>query len=260
MVLKTNWLFTILFSVACVSTAQSQLVNTPQGWSGQQVAGQDRIGSWRQGFNGRSWISWDGNHRDVWWLWVTVRQNSGGFDAGVGWNVATGTKANQIWHLQTMNYNFTTNATGSGDWWMGPKTLIYYRDKWDNDVELAGQYECYVIENSNRSPTHFKQLYESFGETFVKRFSKKYSGVWYDHYVATLGQTNQIWCFRRSYRSSGVVPIGLFRDDWMRRNMVPGDWYDLGWRINVETAHQVNGEFGFTNLYLPPNDPAYRPY
>lgn len=245
-------------------SAQTSRTNDTNGY----VFGNYFISAWETGWDyskGSFTRTWDGNtgNDELWYLWMNLdharTNNYVGFDAGVGRNIASGT---QVSDLSSYNdsykspkigrgvyYRFTDNLSPLGDayWWMGPKTIIsespYYQG-------LDYQYECYVVDNANISP---QQLVNRLGLQYVSEGN--YNGSVYKHYRVNLGLIRQVWSIRQNYRSEGWSSANWIQRQWYLDGLVPWNYYNLGWKINVETAgaYGQGSNCGFSYLSLPWN-------
>ena len=237
---------------------------------------------------GGSYITWgEGTDPDnnFDWLWFNYYQESSfeGMDIGVG-RTSTTALAPHVWELSTEDYNgyqspgynqtldFTFKESLNPDqfatWWMGPKTIVYSQPEWNlkQNPGLGGEYECYIVNASNL--TH-QELAERFG---LNRVGGEFFGQhYYHHYVTTRdsevegGRINQIWTIREQYSTDGPtgitkdsVPVNQIQGAWMQMGLVPYNFYNLGWKINIEFAGHFpagsNPGFGlFTDIRLPAN-------
>ena len=237
---------------------------------------------------GGSFISWsEGADPDnaFDWLWFNYYQElpNEGMDIGVG-RISTTALAPPVWELstegflgfqspkfnQTMDFTFKDDLTPGqfATWWMGPKTIVYSEREWllKENPGLGGEYECYIVNASNLNRV---DLAERLGLT---RVGGGYFGQhYYHHYVTTRdseregGTINQVWSIRHQYSTdepTGItqdsVPVNQIQGAWMQMGLVPYDFYNLGWKINIEFAGPfpagANPGFGLiSNLRLPAN-------
>ena len=234
------------------AATQGQICNN----TNSRVYAKHFISAWTQNFNGWHCRTWDGNDNNkVWYLWVNFEQKntskSSGYDAGIGRNVSAGTKVSRLQKDDRINRGMyfkaqpklTTN--NGGYWWMGPKTIISSTQYYSG---LDGQYECYVVDNSNYSQA---DLVKELGLKW--KSNGRYDGSNYNHYYKSLGKINQVWSIRDNYRNEGWSSCNWIQNQWQASGLVPGHYYNLGWKINFESAGKVKGEIGFTNLNMPWN-------
>ena len=92
---------------------------------------------------------------------------------------------------------------------------------------------------------------EDFGPEYASEGT--YSGAVYKHYERRLGNINQVFSTRQVYRTGGELPVNEVQRQWVEDDPVPGDRYNLGWKVNVETEGLIEGEIGFYDLDLPWN-------
>lgn len=249
--------------VAADAAAAVQKTNDTNGYT----FGNYWLPAWTQNFNfnnGSTFTrTWDGNTSQdrIDYLWVNYKQTSTstsvGFDAGVGRNVATGTKVADLSGdgVSKINrgvyYKFTNNLVpqNGGYWWMGPKTLIYQQNQYSNSIGLNNQYECYIVDNASISRS---QMVSQLGLTY--RGQGNYDGSTYYHYTVRLGNINQVWSIRGNFRNQGWVSTNWIQRQWYQSGLVPWNYYNLGWKMNVEMAGKfAPGDCGFTHLNLPWN-------
>ena len=246
--------------------AATQKTNDTNGYD----AGRYFISAWVSGWDynrgsfTRTWqTSNNGNNLD--YLWLNFNQNANpnyvGFDAGAGWNTYGGTKVNRLIDTnknevnQGVYYKFqhTISAQGSGFWIQGPKTIISSTQYYSG---LDRQYECYIVDSANISSDEIVRRYglNSQGES-------KHGGKVYKHYTRTLQAGNdtiyQVFSIRQGYRgnrSTGWTSTNWIMRQWQRRGMVPGHYYNLGWKVNLETDGNFNASnCGWSYLSLPKN-------
>lgn len=232
--------------------------------------------TWGEGFNADNQFDW---------LWFNYYQQlpEEGMDIGVG-RISTTELAPPVWSLstedymgyqspafnETMDFTFRENLTPGqfSTWWMGPKTIVYSEREWElkETPGLGGEYECYIVNAAN---LRHDDLAERLGLTRVGGgfFGQHY----YHHYVTTRdsdregGTINQVWSIRHQYSTdepTGItedsVPVNQIQGAWMQMGLVPYDFYNLGWKINIEFAGPfpigTSPGFGlFTDLRLPAN-------
>ena len=219
------------------------------------------------------------------WLWFNYYQDlpNEGMDIGVG-RISTVELAPPVWELstedhegyqsprynQTLDFTFKNNLKPGpfATWWMGPKTIVYSHREWElkENPGLGGEYECYIVNASNLTR---EDLAERLGLTRVGGgfFGQHY----YHHYVTTRdseregGTINQVWSIRHQYSTDestqitqDTVPVNQIQGAWMQMGLVPYNFYNLGWKINIEFAGPFpagsNPGYGlFTDLRLPAN-------
>ncbi|MEM7625261.1 MAG: hypothetical protein AAF333_06505 [Planctomycetota bacterium] len=244
-----------LAAVSVPAAAQIQKCNDTNGY----VYGQYFVTAWTQNYNGWYCRTWDGNNNDqIWYLWINLQQNSttqsAGFDAGVGRNESGGTRLTRMDDSDRINrgmyYKFTNGLIpqNGANYYMGPKTIVSTTQFYSG---LNGQYECYIVDNSNLSPSAFANNYNL---QYVSQGT--YDGATYKHYSRQLGQINQVFSIRQNYRTQGWSSVNWIQRQWVLSGLVPGSAWNLGWKINIETAGKfANGsECGFTDLNLPWNN------
>ena len=217
-----------------------------------------------------------------------------GFDVGVGKNTSTrkvadlSTEGHNGWTSpaldRTLGLKFTNNlkprdaglpTAQKSYWWMGPKTIIFSRTSWDEKPvphadKLAGEYECYIVVNSNLTRDELKQR-SNLIYVGNNQYGTGASRDVYHHYVTSLPftgtdgqpkQINQVWTIKDTYSNEVDVPVNRIQRDWMTQNhpntgtaMVPWNFFNLGWKINLETSGQFSsGSAGWDGLRLPSND------
>jgi len=231
-----------------------------------------------------NWIEGDNAGSDFDWVWFSYGQGlpDTGYDIGVGRRTSSKTVADLStsehstgWtspaYNRTVKYRFTHDLQPSENaafWWMGPKTIIYRYQAWgenpaaSND-RLEGQYEVYIVTDSNISR-----------QELASRANLEYSGSeWYGegasrdlyhHYTtrlpftATDGSTKyifQVWTIKQTYMSEVEVPVNHIQHYWMNNDLVPWDFYNLGWKLNLETSGRFKFGWGnFEQLLLPSNE------
>ena len=230
---------------------------------------------------GGSWINWsEGSNpkKKFNWFWFSYFQNKpgAGFDVGVGKITASKRVSDlstniEAWQApgynRTLDFTFVDNlnpTTAGSFWWMGPKTIIYSLPNWlDKDVpdqdRLDGEYECYIVNNSSDTR---QKLVKRLGLKF--RRSVKYNGDRYYHYTVKHVFTgsdgkprtiNQIWTIKGVFTNEDSVPVNQIQGDWMTNGLVPWNYYNLGWKMNLETSGKFADGYGmFVDLALPAND------
>ena len=249
-----------LLAPATASAAWYQKTNNTSGW----VTGQYRVSAWISGFNygqGYHTLTWETSNggKNLDYLWINLQHSKQnrfvGFDAGVGRNVGTGKKVNDIKNQnKQVKYKFTNNIKlESGAFWLqGPKTIIYYRNRWDAAKDLDRQYECYIVDSTSLGRGG---LVKKYGLSYKNR--SWHNGAWYYHYRRTLKSGNnniyQVFSIRAKNRNQGTVNVNQIMKKWVDLGLVPGEFYNLGWKVNVETDGGLkNGSnCGFSNLSLP---------
>ena len=237
-----------------------------------------------QGFSiakGGSWINWgEGSNPEnkFNWFWFSYFQNKPetGFDVGVGRiteskkvsDLSTNSEAWQApGYNRTLDFTFVDNlkpTTAGSFWWMGPKTIIYSLPNWlDKDVpnadRLDGEFECYIINNSsdtrrklvNRLGLKFWRS-DSYGTDLYHHYTVKHTFTGSDGLPRTI---NQVWTIKDVFTNTDSVPVNQIQGDWMTDGLVPWNYYNLGWKINLETSGKfANGNGMFVDLALPTND------
>ncbi|MEL7088237.1 MAG: hypothetical protein AAGL98_07310, partial [Planctomycetota bacterium] len=224
-----------------------------------RVYGDYFISAWTQNYNGWHCRTWDGNGRDqVYYFWINMQQNtasgSSGYDAGIGKNEYGGTRLTRMDDNDRINrgmyYKFDNGLRprSGGYWWMGPKTVISTTQYYSG---LDGQYECYLVDNSNLAPD---DIVSKLGLQYVSEGN--YDGSLYKHYKVKLNQINQVWSIRQNYRNEGWSSVNWIQRQWVLSRLVPRNAYNLGWKINIETAGKMasGSNCGFSYLNLPYND------
>ena len=201
-----------------------------------------RISAWKLNFGGWACRTWDNSAS---WLWVNLGQNKGGFDAGIGKNIASGKRVDNMALKKGVSAKVTIkNIKGSGHYWLGPKTIISSTKSYSG---LKGQYECYIVEKAKKSPNDLVKWAK-----LKYRGQGTYDGSVYKHYTVTYEGILQIWSIRQKYRNGGWTSVGYIQRDWRRLGLTK-NWFNLGWKYNVETNGKISGEIGFSNLNLPWN-------
>ena len=262
---------------------QQTLEELQTGYS--QVSDNHFIATWvSSGFStasGGAWINWvEGStpENKFDWFWFNYFQKlpETGFDVGVGKitssEIVSELSTNiEVWQApgynRTLDFNFIENldpTTPGSFWWMGPKTIIFSFPSWlDKDVpdfdRLDGEFECYIINNSSDTR---KELVNRFGLQF--RSSDFYGPDLYHHYITKhvftgsdgLPKTiNQVWTIKDVFTNQDSVPVNQIQGDWMNDGLVPWNYYNLGWKMNLETSGKFADGFGmFVDLALPAND------
>lgn len=249
-------------------TAEAQKVQKTNDTKGYTY-GNYYLSAWRLNFNynkGSFTRTWDGNRNNnrLDYLWINIRHQhiNGtyvGFDAGAGRNAPTGVKVadlssyNNQYKSPKINrgvgFKWTSRMQPIKDayWYMGPKTIISSTKSYSG---LDNQYECYIIENNSLGNANFvKELglkYDSQGT---------YDGSVYKHYRKRLGKIYQVWSIRQKRRNQGWTSVNWIQRQWYLRGLVPWNYYNLGWKVNVETAGgwKNGSNMGFSNLNLPFN-------
>ena len=249
-----------------------------------EVSDDHYIATWASpGFStdkGGSWINWGegANPKNKFnWCWFNYFQNKGGagFDIGVGRTTGSELVANlstssEAWQApaynRTLDFKFIDNlepSTKGSFWWMGPKTIIYSYPSWfDKDVpdvdRLDGEYECYIVNNSSDTR---EELADRAGLKF--RGSNFYGNDLYHHYTVNHVFTgsdgrprtiHQVWTIKDVFTNQDSVPVNQIQGDWMNSGLVPWNYYNLGWKINLETAGKFKEGYGmFFDMRLPAN-------
>ena len=206
----------------------------------QYYVNNHRISAWSERFNGWQCRTWDNSAS---WLWINLGQNSGAYDAGIGKNTGGKRVDSQAVGIGTY-VKMTVNVSGSGHYWAGPKTII---SSTQNYSGLVGENECYIVDKAKWSPQDLANW-----ANLTYRGQGTYDGSVYKHYTVNYQGINQIWSIRQNYRSEGWTSVGYILRDWRRLGLCANN-YNLGWKMNVETNGQVNGEIGFSHLSLPWN-------
>ena len=242
----------LAFMAPNAQAAKEQICNNTRG----QSTGSFYVSAWTQQFSGWHCRTWDrSSWRQMDYFWVNVKQdntsNSSGYDAGVGRNQPTGKRVNDMLKNSDLNKQMgyrvaitIDNIDSNAYWWVGPKTIISSTSSYSG---LDGEYECYIVDSSNLDR---KTLARRLGG-MTWRGSTGMNGSRYHHYTKKLGQINQVWSIRNAYRRSGPQSINKIQKAWKDFGLVPGQHYNLGWKINVETSGKIEGAFGFTYLSLP---------
>ena len=238
--------------------------------------------AWTNGWNnsrGYFTRTYDVSNSGVSYLWLNFKQTgngvgSTGADAGVGRAIparrmsemidTNGSKVND-----GVYYRFTEkiNARNNDDFWIqGPKTIVTEYNGWGG---LNGQYECYIVDSSNRSrdwiASHYGLSWKSSGN---------YDGTTYHFYTRDLWTGSelikQIFTMRQDWRGSwddngrrviqGWTPTNWIMRQWRTAGLIPNDgvdgktWYCLGWKVNIETEGEFwDSECGWSYLSLPYN-------
>ena len=220
------------------AAAEKQATNNTKTYT----AGGNRVTAWSEGFGGWQTRTWgdDGS-----WLWVNFDMTKGAYDAGIGRNLASGARVDGQAVGKGVKAKVSVSGVGgSGYYWLGPKTIISSTPSYSG---LTGQYECYIVEKSNKSPAW---LVDKVGLKLRGRGT--YDGSVYKHYTKTYRGILQIWSIRQRYRNGGYTSVGYIQRDWRRLNLTK-NWFNLGWKYNVEVNGQLKGEIGFSDLSLPGN-------
>ncbi|MEM7624971.1 MAG: hypothetical protein AAF333_05030 [Planctomycetota bacterium] len=173
------------------------------------------------------------------------------------------------------------------NWWIGPKTIIADTPSF---TTLDGQYECYIVDAASIPATDFVQKFivGQNGNDGRYRGTMRIGNEKYNHYTNTFFANgdviNQVWTLRMGeyitnangtetfvpgWRSPGGQGASTFvhqiQDEWYNRRIVPGKpvsgsttpppvFYNLGWKINVETSSTIHAQVDFYNLDLPKVD------
>ena len=247
------------------SAAKVQKTNDTRGY----YLGNHHLTAWILNFDyskGSFTRTWDGNasQNTIDYLWINIRHQHlnntyVGFDAGVGRAIGTGTKVADLSSYNDqykspkinrgVNLKFTNNMQAIQDayWYMGPKTIISSTSSYSG---LDNQYECYIIENASISNS---ELIRRLGLKY--RSEGTYDGSVYKHYTKKLGKIFQVWSLRQSRRNEGWTSVNWIQRQWYEGGLVPWNYYNLGWKANVETAGgwKDGSNMGFSNLNLPWN-------
>jgi hypothetical protein len=226
----------------------------PQAYASQDcsttnniVTGNHRISAWKWNFSsGYFCRSYSG---DCDYLRVDLDEPaSAGSDGGVGKNVSSGKIVDTMAIGLGVDAAISYSVTGGGWWWAGPKTIISSSQYYSG---LNGQYECYIIERASVNPS---TVVSKLGLNY--KGEATYDGSVYKHYTVllTLGsdKINQIWSIRQNYRSSGWTSVGYIQQKWRALGIVP-NWYNLGWKYNVEFSGAQKGYFQMDHFNLPWN-------
>ena len=270
---------TLLAPAAPVEAATSK-TNDTSGY----VAGSYYTSAWTWGWDynrgsfTRTWQT-SNNGKNLDYFWINWNQNRNpsyvGFDAGVGWNIPGGTEVIDLIGTnprtkikQKLWYKWTKNISpqSGGFWLMGPKTIIYEKKYWDNQLDLDRQYECYIVDDSNLSRSDLVKEYgltARGSNTYITKNTKNDGKrIRYYHYTRTLKHgagfdVYQVFSIRAKYRGNNSRDFTAVNDimrHWKIRGLVPGHYYNLGWKINIETDGNFNAsECGCSYLSFPKN-------
>ena len=219
----------------------------------------------RGGFT-RTWrISDDGE--EIEYLRVELEQTKTqgfvGFDAGVGRGHAAGSRvaemaADEATLDKGVGYTFAADMRPLADddfWIQGPKTVISSTPDW---VTLVGEHECYIVDTASHDMAWIVEEYD-LEHVASDTYDVDGEPVTYHHHVRDLnspdGVIHQVFSFRDGWQSAGFAPTNRIMADWMKHEIVPGDSYNLGWKVNVETdgAFAKGSYFEWTDLELPDN-------
>ncbi len=135
---------------------------------------------------------------------------------------------------------YTTNLTGNGRWWAGPKVSV----NWQGD-EAAKQngddwYENYIVEIASSTPEELHDIYTGDyfkGEVLPRT---RLAGSEYRHYKIRFHSWWQFWSVRQDYRISGALPLEPILDVWIAHGLPENRSFD-GVKANIETYGQVSG-------------------
>jgi len=235
-------------------------------------------------------MNWDegANRRDEFsFVWFEYAQNKN--DAGFDLGVTRYTPPTTVADLSTENYvvnGWTSPALDrvliyqfdeqlnpvddvslheKGFWWMGPKALIFsapgYFAKESTEADrLDGEFENYIVTNSNLSRDEIVQRarLEYRGSTVYP------NGDLYHHYKTVLrrpGQDrseiaiNQVWSIKDVFANQASVPVNRIQGSWMKMGLVPWNFYNLGWKMNLETYGRFNpGSATLREMFIPGNE------
>ena len=230
------------------------------------------------------WGEGDNSASDFDWLWFSYGQGLPytGYDIGVGRTTSSQTVADLStleftngWtspaYDRTVKYKFTHDLKPSENgsfWWMGPKTIIYSYPTWGqnpaaNNDRLEGQYEVYIVTDSSISRQELASR-ANLTEIGSGWYGQGASRDLYHHYTTTLpfrgtdGSTKyifQVWTIKDNYMSEVEVPVNHIQRYWMNNNLVPWNFFNLGWKLNLETSGRFDFGWGnFEQLILPSNE------
>ncbi len=254
-------------SLRCVATLAIAVAILPQSafaasncTEDNVVTGNYRSSAWKLNFTSSSYICryYSG---DLDYLYNDVKQTASnqGSDAGAGKNVSEGKLVDSIAVTQYCKATIgsSVNTSGGGYWWTGPKTIISSTKYYSG---LDNNYECYIVEYSNLSPTDLANKVVYWTTTGKYRSEATFDGSVYKTYTNKLGKINQVWTIRQNYRSTGGwTSVGYIQKDWrtiksgQTQAVVPSNWYNLGWKYNVEFSGVLNGYVQFSYFDMPWN-------
>jgi hypothetical protein len=213
------------------------------GNTNQIIVNNHRISAWKLNYSGTKDCRYYDNTAS--WMEVDLAMTGGGYDAGIGKNIASGKKCDSMAiGIGVQATMVITTPSGGGHWWAGPKTIISSTASYSG---LTGQYECYIIEKAEKTPS---QLVSYMGGTY--RGEGTFDGSVYKHYTVVYEGINQIWSIRQNYRNGGWTSVGYIQKQWRTLGLVP-NWYNLGWKYNVEFNGANTGKIKFQSLSLPYN-------
>ena len=189
----------------------------------------------------------------------TATTNSAGFDAGVGLGMQYGRQVDKVIDNAdvadaAMSYRFSADGVELGPnayWWMGPKTAITKEISYKT---LDNNYECYVVDASSKS---HQELVDEL--SLQPQGTTTHNGATYHHYNKDLHAIKQVFSIRDPYQTEGATDVNAIMKAWRDNGLVPGDFYNLGWKINFETSGAVDGRFVIDELELVPLDDVEAP-
>jgi len=201
--------------------------------------------SWvTDGFPGTMFRDFNGDSLDNPTLLAQVDTASGGWDTGIQVKYDHH-DVDSIHPSFWVRANYNVTASGTGDWWVGPKINVNWKEGGTD------RYENYIVENSSKTPSEWDTELIADGTYLGQTFN---NGQIYKHYIKAKSTWWQIWAIRQSYRNGGIVSLARMVRFWRRNSvqkMSNGTAAIL--RINVETFGQVDFEADINNVYIPEN-------
>lgn len=255
------------------------------------VGDHHHLGTWvspnydsENGFVVMDWDSGNNPQNEFSYVWFGYSQNKN--DAGFDIGVTRNTQPKRVADLSTENYGENRWSSPAldrvvkyrfeeqlnpvdnvplhqkGFWWMGPKTLVYsyaaYFDKpGHEDDRLHGEYENYIVTDSNLSRD---ELAERTNLTY--RGNTHFpNGDLYHHYYTELRRPGrdveeivvfQAWSIKHNYSKDVEVPVNRIQREWKNLGLVRWDYWNLGWRVNLETYGRFDyGTASLKEMVIP---------
>lgn len=272
--IKKSWLIGIIFTLLSVTASQSFGKDVWDDTTTEKKFKNYRTSAWVDDFMGRYLRVWDDELAENPWLFLQLDQSAGGWDATIARDddITVPIDKTPVGRMVQYKYDFS-NLKGEGAWWMGAKVVVYSSKVWDPEVGLDGNYECYIVVNSNLTPEQLKERFglEPAGESWHR-------GRKYKHYTDLLvldredlsGEIKimQVWSIlediprKPSSTDKEFIPVGQIKQEWINNNLIEkpsSSWYPLGWMAFIETQ---GGNYGtlkdkgigyFSELWLPFN-------